>query len=75
MSVVLIRLLQLKTLGNADSERPAGSLGRQLQSVRELMRTGSELRMAIELETVRSVLVDQQRLGRRSGAILLVADA
>ena len=53
---------------------PAGSLGRQLQSVRELMRTGSELRMAIESETVRSVLVDQQRPGRRSGAILLVAD-
>ena len=52
---------------------PAGSLGHQLQSVREVMRTGSELRIANEAETIRSVLVDQQRPGRRSGAILLMA--
>ncbi len=53
---------------------PAGSLGRRLQSVRDVMRTGSELRMANETETIRSVLVDQQHPGRRSGAILLMAD-
>ena len=53
---------------------PAGNLGRRLQSVQAVMRTGSELRMADESETVRSVLVNQQRPGRRSGAVLLVAD-
>jgi len=53
---------------------PAGSLGRQLQSVQDVMRTGDDLRLANESETIRSVLVDQQRPGRRSGAILMVAD-
>ncbi len=52
---------------------PAGSLGQQLQSVRDVMRTGSDLRLAEESATVRAVLVDQQRPGRRSGAILTVA--
>jgi arabinose-5-phosphate isomerase len=51
---------------------PAGSLGRQLQSVQDFMRTGDDLRLAGESETIRSVLVDQQRPGRRSGAILMV---
>lgn len=52
---------------------PAGSLGRQLQPVQEVMRTGNDLRLAADSETIRSVLVDQQRPGRRSGAILLVS--
>lgn len=52
---------------------PAGSLGRQLQCVQEVMRTGSDLRLAQDSQTIRSVLVDQQRPGRRSGAILLLA--
>ena len=50
---------------------PAGSLGRQLQPVCDVMRTGSELRIAEDTQTIRSVLVEQQRPGRRSGAVLL----
>ena len=51
---------------------PAGSLGRQLQSVCDVMRTGDALRVARADHSVRSVLVEQQRPGRRTGAILLV---
>jgi len=50
---------------------PAGSLGRRLQPVSEVMRTGPELRIADDTRTIRSVIVDQQRPGRRSGAVLL----
>ena len=53
---------------------PGGDLGRQLLSVREIMRTGQDLRLANQSRTIRSVLVDQQRPGRRTGAILLTAD-
>ena len=52
---------------------PAGSLGRQLQSVQQVMRTGESLRLAAESQTIRSVLVDQQKPGRRSGAILMIS--
>lgn len=51
---------------------PAGSLGRQLQSVCEVMRTDHAMRVASASSTVRSILVEQQRPGRRTGAILLV---
>lgn len=52
---------------------PAGNLGRQLQPVRNIMRTGEALRLAAESQTIRSVLVGQQKPGRRSGAILMVS--
>lgn len=50
---------------------PAGSLGRKLTPVSEVMRRGSELRVAGETETVREVLIELRRPGRRSGAVLL----
>ena len=50
---------------------PAGSLGRQLQRTDEVMRTGSELRLSRDTQTIRSVLVEQRRPGRRTGAVLL----
>ncbi|MCH2210703.1 MAG: KpsF/GutQ family sugar-phosphate isomerase [Fuerstiella sp.] len=53
---------------------PAGDIGRQLLSVRDVMRTGEDLRMASPSRTIRSVLVDQQLPGRRTGAVLLVSD-
>jgi len=53
---------------------PAGSLGRQLQSVTSVMRTGTELRLARDTQTIRSVLVEQRRPGRRSGAVLLTTE-
>lgn len=50
---------------------PAGSLGRQLCPVRDVMRTGKQLRIALEEETVREVMVFHSHPGRRSGAVIL----
>jgi len=53
---------------------PAGSLGRQLCPVRDVMRSGSQLRIASENETVREVMICHSRPGRRTGAVLLTSD-
>ncbi len=50
---------------------PAGSLGRQLCPVREVMRRGTQLRVARETETVREVMIHHSRPGRRTGAVIL----
>ncbi|MEN9557075.1 MAG: Arabinose 5-phosphate isomerase KdsD, partial [Planctomycetota bacterium] len=44
---------------------PAGSLGRQLCPVRDVMRKGSQVRIAAESETVRDVMIHLSRPGRR----------
>jgi arabinose-5-phosphate isomerase len=51
---------------------PAGSLGRRLQVVREVMRDEEQLRLARETATIREVLVSMRRPGRRTGAVVLV---
>jgi arabinose-5-phosphate isomerase len=51
---------------------PAGNLGRQCQSVVDVMRSGEQLRIAPETATIREVLVGRHRPGRRSGAVMLV---
>jgi arabinose-5-phosphate isomerase len=51
---------------------PAGALGRKLQSVREVMRSGEQLRIAPESATIREVLVSMRKPGRRTGAVMLV---
>jgi arabinose-5-phosphate isomerase len=53
---------------------PAGSLGRQLKTVAELMRPLEQLRVAQATDTVRAVFTRFANMGRRSGAILLLAD-
>jgi arabinose-5-phosphate isomerase len=50
---------------------PAGSLGRKLQSVREVMRSGEQLRVAPETATIREVFVNLRKPGRRTGAVML----
>ena len=50
---------------------PAGNLGRKLQPVREVMRTGADFRMAVDTVTVRQVMVELSRPGRRTGAVVL----
>ena len=50
---------------------PAGSLGRKLCPVSEIMRTTSQIRIAHESQTVRQVLSDIQSHGRRTGAVIL----
>jgi arabinose-5-phosphate isomerase len=51
---------------------PAGSLGRKLTPVEEVMRTDRQLRKAHVDETVRSVFVRLAGPRRRSGAVLIV---
>lgn len=50
---------------------PAGSLGRQLTHVRQIMRPLSECRVAFQTESLRDVLIQVSRPGRRTGAIML----
>ena len=50
---------------------PAGSLGRQLCPVRDVMRSGPQLRIASENETVREVMIHHSHPGRRTGAVIL----
>ena len=54
---------------------PGGSLGKKLKTVREVMRQGDELRIASPQSTIREVLTELQRPGRRTGAVMLVDDA
>lgn len=51
---------------------PAGSLGRQLTNVCEVMRPLEECRIASEQKTLREVMVQVSRPGRRTGAVMLV---
>jgi arabinose-5-phosphate isomerase len=53
---------------------PAGRLGMDLKTVGEVMRTGPELRIAWQQETVRTVLVEHSQPGRRTGAVILVSE-
>jgi arabinose-5-phosphate isomerase len=50
---------------------PAGSLGRKLTLVEEVMRTGRQLRRARPDETVRAVFIRLAGPRRRSGAVLI----
>ena len=53
---------------------PAGSLGRKLSRVEDVMRTGRQLRRARPAQTVREVLISLAGPRRRSGAILIEDD-
>jgi len=51
---------------------PGGSLGRKLTTVREIMRRGDQLRIALCESTIRDVLIQHNQPGRRSGAVIVV---
>jgi arabinose-5-phosphate isomerase len=51
---------------------PGGSLGRRLASVKDIMRSGDQVRIASESSTIREVFVTLSRPGRRTGAVMLV---
>jgi arabinose-5-phosphate isomerase len=53
---------------------PAGSLGRKLARVEDVMRTGKQVRRARPGQTIREVLVAQAGPRRRSGAVLVEDD-
>jgi arabinose-5-phosphate isomerase len=54
---------------------PAGSLGRQLTRVEEVMRPLDECRIASEQLTVREVFTQALLPGRRTGAVMLTNEA
>jgi len=54
---------------------PGGSLGQKLRRVDELMRPADQLRIANDAASVREVITQAARPGRRTGAILLVNEA
>lgn len=49
-----------------------GSLGVKLKTVRECMREGNAVRIAPETASIREVLTNSSRPGRRTGAVMLV---
>jgi len=51
---------------------PGGSLGRRLTQVKDIMRSGDQIRIASDASTIREVFVALSRPGRRSGAVMLV---
>ncbi|QDU59134.1 KpsF/GutQ family sugar-phosphate isomerase [Aeoliella mucimassa] len=54
---------------------PGGSLGFKLSKVDDHMRTLSECRLASDTKTVREVIVESSKPGRRSGAVMLVSES
>ncbi|WP_437206556.1 KpsF/GutQ family sugar-phosphate isomerase [Planctomicrobium sp. SH664] len=52
---------------------PGGSLGQKLKPVTQIMRPRDQLRIATDSATVREVITQAARPGRRSGAVLLMA--
>ena len=53
---------------------PGGSLGKRLATVDEVMRSIAECRIALSSVSIRAMLVDAAKPGRRSGATMLVDD-
>jgi arabinose-5-phosphate isomerase len=51
---------------------PGGSLGQRLSAVKDIMRSGDQVRIASESSTIRDVFVTLSRPGRRTGAVMLV---
>jgi len=70
-------LMRMRSFTREDFARfhPAGSLGRKLLKVDVVMRQGRELRLAPAGATVREVFANVQRVGRRTGAVMLLDDA
>jgi arabinose-5-phosphate isomerase len=73
---VAIVVSQLRGFGPHDFARyhPGGSLGRKLSRVDDLMRPLDECRLATTNQTIRQVLIQVSKPGRRTGAIMLVDD-
>lgn len=66
-------LSRLRNFSHEDFARlhPAGNLGRKLLKVEDVMRRGSDLRIASGDDTVREVFAQVRMGGRRTGAIML----
>jgi arabinose-5-phosphate isomerase len=69
-----LTLSRLRQFSAADFAKyhPSGSLGKQLATVSQLMRTGPDVRIASEAELVRNVFSRRRGGARRTGAVMLV---
>jgi arabinose-5-phosphate isomerase len=67
-------LSRMRHFGPEDFARfhPGGSLGRKLARVEEVMRPLADCRIAPDGHSVRQVVVEVGRPGRRSGAVMLI---
>lgn len=67
---------RMREFGRGDFARlhPAGSLGRRLSRVDDVMRPLEQSRVAPQSETIRQIFATLHRPGRRTGAIMLVDD-
>ncbi len=70
-------LSRLREFTHEDFARfhPAGSLGRKLLRVENVMRKDQDLRVASCRQSVREVFAANRRRGRRTGAVMLVEDS
>ena len=67
---------RMRRFGPDDFARfhPGGSLGRKLARVEDAMRPIEQCRVARAVQTVRQVLIEVGRPGRRTGAVMLTDD-
>ena len=67
-------LMQRKGYAVEDFQQvhPSGSLGRLSRPIVEMMRTGSEMRVAPAERSIREVWASTGRKGRRTGAVILI---
>ncbi len=72
---LLVSRLREFSVDDFAAYHPAGSLGRKLGRVEDVMRTGHRCRMARADRTVREVFVGLAGPRRRSGAVLIVDEA
>ena len=54
---------------------PGGSLGRRLASVKDVMRSIDQVRVAYDRATIRDIFVQHSRPGRRTGAVMLIDES
>ncbi len=73
LAMVLSRMRQFRPQDFA-RYHPAGSLGRRLSLVEDVMRPLSDCRVSQQSKSVRQMLIDVSRPGRRTGAIMLTDD-
>ena len=71
LALVLSRMRQFRPIDFARFH-PAGSLGRKLAKVEDVMRPLEECRVAEVSQSIRDVFVAVSRPGRRTGAVMLV---
>ena len=71
LSLVVSRIKEFTSNQFADFH-PGGSLGNKLKRVSDVMRQGEDMRIASGSRSIRNILIELNRPGRRTGAIMIV---